>query len=266
MHLGELQYLPLSPRFFTALVALLLLVLALIQVGLLRYAYMRLGVTSGAAFLLLTASLFGSYFNIPIWHLPTETVLSGGEVDFFGLRYVVPVLVQWPGTVVAANVGGAVIPSVMSLYLLGKRRLWMKGFVATTVVACVCHWLATPVLGLGIAIPIIVPAIATAIVAFVLSRVDAAPLAYIGGSLGTLVGADLLNLDTISGLGVSVASIGGAGTFDGIFLIGILAVLMASLSPRGTETVRSSHVLSKSHHVSCEADGATGVDQRRLSS
>ncbi len=58
------------------------------------------------------------------------------------------------------------------------------------------------------------------------------PLAYISGSLGTLIGADLLNLDKLQGLGAPIASIGGAGTFDGIFLTGIVAVLVASLSRR----------------------------------
>jgi len=58
------------------------------------------------------------------------------------------------------------------------------------------------------------------------------PLAYIAGSLGTLIGADLTNLDKVRGLGAPVASIGGAGTFDGIFLTGILAVLLASLYAR----------------------------------
>ena len=70
---------------------------------------------------------------------------------------------------------------------------------------------------------------ATAVVALLLSREFAAPLAYIGGSLGTLIGADLTNLDKVRGLGAPVASIGGAGTFDGIFLTGILAVLLAGL-------------------------------------
>jgi uncharacterized membrane protein len=78
--------------------------------------------------------------------------------------------------------------------------------------------------------PVFVPAVTTAIVALLLSREQAAPLAYIGGSQGTLIGADLLNLGNIRGLGAPVASIGGAGTFDGIFLIGIVAVLIASLS------------------------------------
>ncbi len=67
------------------------------------------------------------------------------------------------------------------------------------------------------------------ILAFILSREYAAPLAYIGGSMGTLIGADLSNLDKISGLGAPVASIGGAGTFDGIFLTGILSVLLAGI-------------------------------------
>jgi uncharacterized membrane protein len=57
----------------------------------------------------------------------------------------------------------------------------------------------------------------------------AAPLAYVSGSLGTLIGADLLNLPSLRSLGAPVASIGGAGTFDGIFLTGIIAVLLASL-------------------------------------
>jgi uncharacterized membrane protein len=230
MQFSQLHYLPLSPLFFAILVGIFLVVLALIQIGILRYAYMRLGVSSGTAFLLLFGSLLGSYFNIPIYHLSAETVFSGREIEFFGMHYMVPVVVQWPGTVVAVNIGGAVIPTAMSLYLLARRRLWIEGALATMAVAAVCYWLANPVPGVGIAVPIFVPAAATAVVAVLLSRADAAPLAYISGSLGTLVGADLLNLDKISGLGAPVASIGGAGTFDGIFVTGIVAVLLASLS------------------------------------
>jgi uncharacterized membrane protein len=230
MHLSQIHYMPLSPQFFAVLVGLFLLVLALIQLGLLRYAYMRLGVSSRTALLLLFGSLLGSYFNIPLWHLPAEAVMSGREVDFFGMRYVVPVVEQWPGTLIAVNIGGAVIPSVMSLYLLARNGLWIRGAVAITAVAAVCHWLAQPVPGVGIAVPIFAPAAVTVIMALLLSYDNAAPLAYIGGSLGTLIGADLLNLDNINGLGAPVASIGGAGTFDGVFVTGILAVLFASIT------------------------------------
>jgi uncharacterized membrane protein len=77
---------------------------------------------------------------------------------------------------------------------------------------------------------VFVPVVTTAIVALLLSREQAAPLAYIGGSLGTLIGADLLNLGNIRGLAAPVASIGGVGTFESIFLIGIVAVLILSQS------------------------------------
>jgi uncharacterized membrane protein len=90
--------------------------------------------------------------------------------------------------------------------------------------------MATPVPGVGIAVPILGPPIAAAITALFISWRHAAALAYAGGSLGTLIGADLLNLSNIEGLGAPVASIGGAGTFDGIFLAGIIAVLIASLT------------------------------------
>jgi uncharacterized membrane protein len=191
---------------------------------------MRLGVGPGAALLLLFGSLIGSYFNIPITVLPGPPIRSGQIVEFYGMRYVVPLVVSWPGTVLAVNVGGAVIPTLMSAYLVIRYQLWLKATLATIAIALVIHTMATPVPGIGIAVPVFVPVVATAILAFVLSREYAPPLAYIGGSMGTLIGADLLNLDRISDLGAPVASIGGAGTFDGIFLTGILAVLLAGIA------------------------------------
>jgi uncharacterized membrane protein len=230
MQLGPYHYLPLAPGVFSILVGLFVIMIVLIQLGALRYAYMRLGVRSGTAMLLLFGSLAGSYFNIPVTELPAQHVLSGQVIDFFGMRYVVPVVVNWPGTLIAVNVGGAVIPTLMSVYLLLRYHLWLKGALATAGVAFVVHWLAHPIRGIGIAVPGFVPALATAVVALLLAREYAARLAYVAGSLGTLIGADLLNLGKIQGLGAPIASIGGAGTFDGIFLTGILAVLLASLS------------------------------------
>ncbi|MFZ5792227.1 MAG: DUF1614 domain-containing protein [Pseudomonadota bacterium] len=232
MPFSQLHYLPLPLPFFAILAGLFVLLLLLLQLGVLRYAYMRLGVSSWAAILLLLGSLLGSYFNIPMAELPARQVLSGQVVSFYGMRYVVPLVVEWPGTVVAVNVGGALIPGLMSLYLLIKHRLWTRGMVAIACVAVICHALARPLPGVGIALPVFVPAVATAIVALLLSPRRAAPLAYVAGSVGTLIGADLLNLDRLQGLGAPVASIGGAGTFDGIFVTGILAVLLAGLGGR----------------------------------
>ena len=227
---SQVHYLPMTPGFFSILVFLAIGLVILIQLRILRYAYMRLGVGPGVALLLLFGSLIGSYFNIPIAVLPGPPVRSGQIVDYFGMRYVVPMVVSWPGTVLAVNVGGAVIPTIMSIYLVIRYQLWLRAALATAVIALVIHSMATPVPGIGIAVPVFAPVVATAILAFILSREYAPPLAYIGGSMGTLIGADLLNLDKLSGLGAPVASIGGAGTFDGIFLTGILAVLLAGIA------------------------------------
>ena len=229
MHMSQLHYLPLTPTFFSLLVGAFIVLVLVIQLGALRYAYLRIGLSPVAAIMLLLGSLAGSYFNFPIFELPAKQVVSGQEVVFFGMEYAIPVVTQWPGTVIAVNVGGAVIPTAMSLYLLFKYRLWGVGLIATAIVTAVTHAFANPIPGLGIAEPVFVPALTTAIAALLLSRRQAPPLAYIAGSLGTLLGADLLNLVKIQGLGAPVASIGGAGTFDGIFLVGILAVLIASL-------------------------------------
>jgi uncharacterized membrane protein len=220
-------YLPLTPAYFAILVGLFVLAVVLL-VSTLRYAYLSLGVSSGTAMLLLCGSLIGSYFNIPIAHLPPEHLMSDDVGNYFGMNWVIP-HARMGGTEIAVNVGGAVIPTIMSLYLLFTRHLWVPGLIATAVVAVVLHWLAHPVRGVGIAVPIFLPALVTAIIALVLAGREAAPLAYIAGSMGTLIGADLTNLNQVRGLGAPVASIGGAGTFDGIFLTGILAVLLASL-------------------------------------
>ena len=227
---SQVHYLPMTPGLFSILVVLLAGLVILVQLRVLRYAYMRLGIGPGAALLLLFGSLIGSYFNIPVAVLPETHVRSNEVVDFFGMRYIVPTVVQWPGTVLAVNIGGAVIPTLMSAYLVIRYLLWLRATLAVVAIAFVIHSMATPVHGLGIAVPVFAPVVATAILAFILSREYAPPLAYIGGSMGTLIGADLLNLDKISGLGAPVASIGGAGTFDGIFLTGILAVLLAGIA------------------------------------
>jgi uncharacterized membrane protein len=226
----EMHYLPLTPGLFSILVFLAFGLIILIQLRILRYAYMKLGVSPAVALVLLFGSLIGSYFNIPVTILPGPPVRSGQIVDFFGMQYVVPTVTRWPGTVLAVNVGGAVIPTIMSTYLVMRYQLWLKSAIAIAVIALIIHSMATPVHGIGIAVPVFAPVVATAILAFILSREYAAPLAYIGGSMGTLIGADLLNLDKIGGLGAPVASIGGAGTFDGIFLTGILAVLLAGIA------------------------------------
>jgi len=228
----HLNYFPLRLIFYAIFAGVLLALFILLQLKLLSYAYMRIGLDSRVAMLVLLGSLLGSYINIPVAQLAEARVASDEVIDFFGMRYVVPVEVDWPGTIIAVNVGGALIPSLLSIYLLARNRIWLLGAVGTVIVAVIVNRLAFPVPGVGIAVPVLAPPLVTAVVALLLSRRFAGPLAYVSGSLGTLIGADLLNLDKLHGLGAPVASIGGAGTFDGIFVTGILAVLLAGLGAR----------------------------------
>ncbi|HKW52956.1 MAG TPA: DUF1614 domain-containing protein, partial [Stellaceae bacterium] len=165
MHLSHSNYLPLSLPSFSILAVALLVLILLIAVRVLRHAYMSLGISAQAATLLLLASLLGSYVNVPVAELPQEQVMAAREFDYFGMRYLMPVEVDWPGTIVAVNLGGAVIPTLLSLYLLARRRLWIPGAIVTAIMVVVCHFLAQPVPGVGITIPIFVPPAAAAITA-----------------------------------------------------------------------------------------------------
>jgi uncharacterized membrane protein len=225
-----LHYFPVALPFLFVLVGLLILTGTVVAIKLLTFASTSMGVGPRTILAVLLFSLLGSYLNIPLAVLPERVTSSLAEVTFFGIRYVIPVVHEWPATVLAINVGGAVIPILVSLYLIAKNRLYGLSLAGIAVVAAVCHSLAYPVPGLGIAEPVFVPPLVTVAMALMLSRRYAAPLAYVSGSLGTLIGADLLNLDKVQGLGAPIASIGGAGTFDGIFVTGLLAVVYASLA------------------------------------
>lgn len=230
MPISAFQYFPLTLPFVLILAGALVVMAVLVALRLLRYASESMQISELALLAILGLSLLGSYVNIPVAYLPAHPVISADEIRFFGMTYVIPVVRQTRATVLAVNLGGAVIPVMLSLYLVVKHELYVLGAIATACVAAVCHFLARPVPGFGIALPIFVPASATAIIALALTRRRAAPLAYISGSCGVLIGADLMNLGTVRALGTPVASIGGAGTFDGIYLTGLLALLYAGLS------------------------------------
>ncbi len=201
---------------------------ALVWVGVISGVFQALGLPPQLAFAMLLASLLGSYINIPV------SKIEGGEpgpqtlVAHYGARYRVPAGDRSGFTTIAVNVGGAVVPVLISLYVLGHWP-WLIGraLMAVAIVTFVVHRFARPVRGLGIATPMFVPPIIAAICGWLLGGSHADAVAYVGGVMGTLIGADLANLGKLGGLGAPVASIGGAGTFDGIFLTGIVAVLLA---------------------------------------
>jgi uncharacterized membrane protein len=132
--------------------------------------------------------------------------------------------------VVAVNLGGAIVPVLLSLYVLyHSPDILIPALAGVAIVTLVVNRFARPMPGMGIATPMFLPPIVAALVGYLLGATQhhAAAVAYVSGVMGTLIGADLLNLGRLGDLGAPVASIGGAGTFDGIFLTGIVAVLLA---------------------------------------
>jgi len=220
-------YLPLALPLALGLFLLLGLLVFLVEIRILSYAYRKIGVQPRYVFAVLLLSLVGSYVNVPLYSLPVLRLSPPGEVVLFGRAYMVPPVVEPATTVVALNVGGALIPILLSLYLFARSTARLRMIVGILIIAGLVHHLATPVPGVGIVVPMFIAPLAAAGVSLLLAFRHAPPVAYVSGSMGTLLGADIMNLGRITELGAPVVSIGGAGTFDGVFLTGIIAGLLA---------------------------------------
>ena len=206
----------------------------IIQMALIRYSFMVLGLSPNLALLALLVSLVGSYINIPLYSVESGPAPVTATVNNFGVIYSIPYQYGVARTTVAINVGGAIVPLIIAVYaLLKSPRAILPSIFGTALVALVIHQFAYPVAGLGIAIPVFIPPLTAVIIAFLIGRAMRVShsmhvIAYVSGVVGTLIGADLTNLDAIARLGAPVASIGGAGTFDGVFVTGIVAVAIAA--------------------------------------
>lgn len=220
--------LPVAPLPFVLLVVAVALLALLVQLGALRIAFDKLGLSEHSALMLLVLALAGSLINIPLFTIRSEAA-APGEVPWMFRGILRPPRRAFAGrTLIAVNVGGCVVPIAFSLYLLAHHALTAGQVVlATALVATLARLVSRPIPGLGIGMPIFVAPLAAAIVSIMIQPAESPALAYICGTLGVLIGADLLRLNDIRKLGAPFASIGGAGTFDGIFLTGIVAVLLA---------------------------------------
>jgi len=216
------------PRLILPLIAATFLV-TLVELGVLSVAFEKLGLSTHSAYLLFLVTLAGSPINLPLFSLkageppppeslpaPMRDLLASQRMQFTGR------------TIVAVNAGGCVTPVAFSLYLLAHNPvdLW-DAAIAVAVVAAASYFTSFSVPGIGIVIPALVAPLVSALMAVLLDPGQRAVLAYVGGTLGVVIGADLLRLKDLRNTWAPVASIGGAGTFDGIFLAGILAVLLA---------------------------------------
>jgi uncharacterized membrane protein len=170
--------------------------------------------------------------NIPISRIARTEALPVDPLAVFGLPG------WWPEmhrvraeTIVAVNVGGCVIPVCLAIYevvgLSSQPGALFAIAAATAANVAVCYKLAKPVKGVGIMMPALFPAGVACAAALTLAPTFATPVAFVAGVAGPLVGADLLHLRDVEQIASGMVSIGGAGTFDGILLTGILALYLA---------------------------------------
>jgi uncharacterized membrane protein len=219
---------PFNPLHLLVFIILLVSLLFLIQLGLVAIAFDKLGLSTEQGMLLLFASLLGSGINMRIVSIKAEHPESDPQDLSPKSLLRMPALPFTGHTLIAVNVGGCMVPLVFSASLLHRFPFnWPEVTLAIGLVAGVCYFTSRPIPGIGIGMPPLIAPIAAALVAISINNEFAAPLAYICGTLGVLIGADLLHLRDVAKLGAPIASIGGAGTFDGIFLTGIVAVLLA---------------------------------------
>ncbi|GAA4607415.1 putative membrane protein [Actinoplanes octamycinicus] len=218
------------PSLRLAALTVVLLGLAVLAVQVMGLAFVLAGLSPLAAGAVCAASLLGSRIDIPVARMRSRpAAVRFRTLAWAGTLYLIPVS-EGGSIVVAVNLGGAVIPAAVSLYLAARTGMWLDAGMAVTAVAVTAHLLARPEPRLGIVLPPLLPALTAAAAAVLLHPAQGiGALAYIAGTMGTLVGADLTHLNAVRRMDGPKASIGGAGTFDGVFLSGVFAVLLAAV-------------------------------------
>lgn len=216
---------PKIPFRYILLIAALAMLLMSIQFGALSVAFEKLDLAPDSALLLFLTILGGSLVNLPLFSMKSEP--PNLEKMPQNLREFYSQMPYTGSTIVMVNVGGCVVPTAFCLYLLVHHPLNL--FHVTLAVAAVtllCFKTTRSVPGIGLGAPMFLAPLTAALASITLDSANAAPLAFISGTLGVLIGADLLHLADIRRLGTPYASIGGAGSFDGIFISGLVAVLL----------------------------------------
>ena len=219
-------YLPVSLFLFLLFLLLFPFIWIAIALDVVEVAVAKLGFSPGVAFLLFAAVLLGSIINIPLYKVESNVTIVPDFRDIWLQQFWgIPLHKIKQKTVVALNVGGGLIPIILAIYEL-IRSDTVAIIVVTAIVTLVSYFSAQIVPGIGIQMNALIPPLTAAISAVLIAEPLAPPVAFAGGILGTLIGADLLHLKEVERMTPGVLSIGGAGVFDGIALCGLFALLL----------------------------------------
>ena len=226
----------LSVLVILLLVGLVILLIPLLFLGLIGAALTNLGFSWITAIVVVLLMLFGSYVNIPVYTIRRDMVhvsLDTNSVYGVGSPYSQDPV--WD-TLISINLGGAILPVCISLYLLYKAvlitgtSLLVPVGAGIALVALVTFVSTRPVPGVGLRVPLIIPALTALLMGLLFfggAGIPATVLAFVSGTIGILLGGNLAQLHRIKALDVADVSIGGAGTFGAIFICCILPALIA---------------------------------------
>ena len=218
---------------FPFLVLIMLVMLPMLFLNIMTLALAKLGIEPAWAPWVVMIMFLGSLINIPVFREPMETPIDRHPLEVWGIQRYLPQLQrQMTERIIAVNVGGFVVPMILVLYEVSRIwQLYPTAFypllIAVGLNILLCFLTARPVDNVGIVMPALLPGTAAAVSAMLLAPEAAPPVAFCAGVLGPVIGADLMHLGKIRRTQVGIASIGGAGTFDGIVISGLVAVLLS---------------------------------------
>lgn len=174
--------------------------------------------------------------------------LVGTLLSLMGL-YAVPLII-YQGSLLAIDIGGAIIPVVLSIYLLKIKKINVPIFMGCVVVIGILTYSITefrPSLGIVAEFPYyLFPsflAIGLALLIYREKITTGIPFAYATTTFGVLIGADIVRIPQVligleeireeMDLPIAAGSIGGAGGLDLVFLGGLIAIApLFFLAPR----------------------------------
>jgi uncharacterized membrane protein len=220
--------------FATIVVAVLCALLAPFVVpGSLEAGLAKLGIPGDLAVIYFIAILAGSAINVPIWSFETRRYVRADPLSVLGLEGLLPHLAELrKRAVIAINAGGCIIPGTIAIYEVsrlargeGAHGALIAVLLATTLNAAACWKVARPVPAVGIALPGAVPVLVSVACALLLQSDQAPPVAFASGVFGPLAGS-VARFGFLREQPIAVASIGGAGTFDGIVLVAVASAML----------------------------------------
>jgi len=149
---------------------------------------------------------------------------------FAAMLFDVPVFIS-RDYFLAMNIGGAVVPVVLSLHLLWKQQPSLPKTVVGVGMVALATFMVTRVTDLGVVASFpfyLLPSVLAALLALLLCshRSLAAPAyGYAVATLGVLVGGDLFHLPEIFSQPF-MGSLGGAGLYDMVYIAGLLTICL----------------------------------------